>query len=50
MFKTLVVEPDKGKPILAVIPADCELDLKALAQAAGAKKARMWLRRPTPNA
>ena len=41
VFKTLVVEPDKGKPILAVIPADCELDLKALAQAAGVKKARM---------
>ena len=41
VFKTLVTLPDRGKPILAVLPADCELDLKALAQAAGVKKARM---------
>ncbi|MCO6449156.1 MAG: aminoacyl-tRNA deacylase [Caldilineales bacterium] len=41
VFKTLVTEPDKGKPILAVIPADRELDLKALAMAAGTKKVRM---------
>ncbi len=41
VFKTLVVLPDQGKPILAVLPADAELDLKALARAAGVKKAHM---------
>ena len=41
VFKTLVTEPDRGKPILAVLPADAELDLKALAKAAGVKKVRM---------
>ncbi|NOZ48683.1 MAG: aminoacyl-tRNA deacylase [Chloroflexi bacterium] len=41
VFKTLVTLPDKGKPILAVLPADQELDLKALAKAVGAKKVRM---------
>jgi len=41
VFKTLVTLPDKGKPILAVLPADRALDLKALAKAAGAKKVRM---------
>jgi len=41
VFKTLVTLPDKGKPILAVLPADAELDLKALARAAGVKKAHM---------
>ncbi len=41
VFKTLVTLPDKGKPMLAVLPADAELDLKALARAAGVKKAHM---------
>ena len=41
VFKTLVTLPDKGKPILAVLPADAERDLKALARAAGVKKAHM---------
>ena len=41
VFKTLVTQPDAGKPILAVIPAPAELDLKALAKAAGLKKVRM---------
>ena len=41
VFKTLVTLPDKGKPILAVVPANAELDLKALARAAGAKKVQM---------
>lgn len=41
VFKTLVTLPDAGKPMLAVIPADTELDLKALAKAAGLKKVRM---------
>ena len=41
VFKTLVTLPDRGKPTLAVLPADASLDLKALARAVGAKKARM---------
>lgn len=41
VFKTIVVEPDKGKPILALAPADTEVDLKAVAAAAGVKKVRM---------
>ena len=41
VFKTLVTQPDAGKPILAVIPAAAELDLKSLAKAAGLKKVRM---------
>jgi len=41
VFKTLVTLPDKGKPLLAVLPADQALDLKALARAVGAKKVRM---------
>ncbi len=41
VFKTLVTLPDKGKPMLAVLPANAELDLKALARAAGVKKAHM---------
>ena len=41
VFKTLVTQPDRGKPILAVLPAAAELDLKALAKAAGVKKVRM---------
>jgi len=41
VFKTLVTLPGKGKPILAVLPADVDLNLKALAGAAGVKKAHM---------
>ena len=41
VFKTLVTEPEQGKPILAVVPAASELDLKALAEAARVKKVRM---------
>lgn len=41
VFKTLVTLPNKDKPILAVLPANQELDLKALAKAVGAKKVRM---------
>jgi Cys-tRNA(Pro)/Cys-tRNA(Cys) deacylase len=41
VFKTLVTLPDKGKPILAVLPANAELDLKALARVAGVKKIHM---------
>jgi len=44
MYKTLVVQREgdaRAKPIIVMIPADSELDLKALAKAAGAKKLRM---------
>ena len=44
VFKTLVVFPansNRPRPLLAIVPGDAELDLKALAQAAGAKKLRM---------
>ena len=37
-FKTLVARGDKHGVCLAVVPADCELDLKALAKATGDKK------------
>ena len=43
VFKTLVALPAKGngKPILAIVPGDHELDLKALASSAREKKVRM---------
>jgi Cys-tRNA(Pro)/Cys-tRNA(Cys) deacylase len=42
VFKTIVVTREKpGKPILAVIPGDREVDLKMLAAAAGDKKLRL---------
>ncbi|MBZ0297345.1 MAG: aminoacyl-tRNA deacylase [Anaerolineae bacterium] len=42
VFKTLVVEPvGGGKPVLAVIPAERQVDLKKLASAMGVKKASM---------
>lgn len=41
IFKTLVVTDERGTPIVACIPADAELDLKALAMAAGRKRCDM---------
>ncbi|MBI2764958.1 MAG: aminoacyl-tRNA deacylase [Chloroflexi bacterium] len=43
VYKTLVVEsdPPKGRPNLVLMPSHCEVDLKALAAAIGAKKLRM---------
>jgi Cys-tRNA(Pro)/Cys-tRNA(Cys) deacylase len=43
VYKTLVIEPDppRGKPWLFMVPSDSEVDLRALAQAVGAKKLRM---------
>ena len=39
VYKTIVVAREgKGKPILAVVPGDREVDLKALASALGEKK------------
>lgn len=43
VYKTLVVlrEMPPGKPMLVMIAANCELDLRALAHRVGAKKLRM---------
>lgn len=41
VFKTLVVLPATGRPVLAILPAAASLDLKALARALGVKEARM---------
>jgi Cys-tRNA(Pro)/Cys-tRNA(Cys) deacylase len=39
MFKTIVaLREDGGKPVLAVVPANAEVDLKALGKALGTKK------------
>jgi Cys-tRNA(Pro)/Cys-tRNA(Cys) deacylase len=38
VFKTLVARGDKHGVCLAVVPGDCELDLKAMARATGDKK------------
>jgi Cys-tRNA(Pro)/Cys-tRNA(Cys) deacylase len=43
VFKTLVVEeePPHGKPLLVMVPATSELDLKALASLLAVKRLRM---------
>ncbi|KPC32824.1 Cys-tRNAPro/Cys-tRNACys deacylase [Pseudomonas syringae pv. cilantro] len=41
VFKTLLASSEKGELLVAVVPVVGTLDLKALAQAAGAKKAEM---------
>ncbi len=42
VFKTIVVTREgKGKPLLAVVPGPAEVDLKALARAAGEKKVHL---------
>jgi Cys-tRNA(Pro)/Cys-tRNA(Cys) deacylase len=41
VFKTLVVRGDKTGVLMACIPVDAELDLKALAAASGNKKTEM---------
>jgi Cys-tRNA(Pro)/Cys-tRNA(Cys) deacylase len=42
VYKTIVVSREmKGKPILAVVPGDSEVDLKALASALGEKKLKL---------
>lgn len=41
VFKTLVVTRERGKPILVMIPADRQLDLKLLAKELGEKKLQM---------
>ena len=41
VFKTLLAATEKGELLVAVVPVAGSLDLKALASAAGAKKAEM---------
>jgi Cys-tRNA(Pro)/Cys-tRNA(Cys) deacylase len=43
VFKTLMarLEDDQGELVVAIVPVTHQLDLKALARAAGAKRARM---------
>src|SRR6056297_1329815 len=41
VFKTLVAELDTGELVVGVIPVICQLDLKAIARVAGAKKATL---------
>jgi Cys-tRNA(Pro)/Cys-tRNA(Cys) deacylase len=41
VYKTLVVLPNQGRPMLVIIAADRELDLKKVAQATGQKKVQM---------
>ena len=41
VFKTLVARGERKGPLMAVIPGDKELDLKALASAAGEKKIQL---------
>ena len=43
VFKTLVARGERNGVVMAVIPGDQELDLKALAAAAGERKSN-WLR------
>jgi Cys-tRNA(Pro)/Cys-tRNA(Cys) deacylase len=41
VFKTLVVSLDEGKLAVGLVPVSCQLSLKQIAKAAGAKKATM---------
>ncbi|MDR7543509.1 MAG: aminoacyl-tRNA deacylase [Armatimonadota bacterium] len=41
LFKTLVVRTDQGQVMLACVPADRELNLRALARVAGAKRVEL---------
>ena len=41
VFKSLVVDRAPEKPLLVLVPADRQLDLKKLARAVGAKKLKM---------
>lgn len=45
VFKTLVVIPANGEPILVLLPGDRELDLRYLARTLAVKKVRMATRR-----
>lgn len=41
VFKTLLAQLDDDRLVVALVPVDATLDLKALARAAGVRKARM---------
>lgn len=41
VFKTLLAQLDDDRLVVALVPVDATLDLKALAKAAGSRKARM---------
>lgn len=41
VYKTLVVVREYGKPLLAIVPADRQLDLKKAASALGEKKVKL---------
>jgi len=41
VFKTLLAQLDDERLVVALVPVDATLDLKALAKAAGARRARM---------
>ncbi|MGC9199642.1 MAG: Cys-tRNA(Pro) deacylase [Acidobacteriaceae bacterium] len=41
VFKTLLTRTQEGESLFAVVPADCELDFKKLAAAAGVRKVEM---------
>ena len=41
VYKTLVVIPAQGKPVLVLVAGDREIDLKVLARSLGQKSARM---------
>jgi Cys-tRNA(Pro)/Cys-tRNA(Cys) deacylase len=45
VYKTLVVLPEQGKPLLVMVAAECTVQLKRLAQALGQKKLRMATQR-----
>ncbi len=46
VFKTIVVKRDgRGKLILAIVPGNCEVDLKLLANAVGEKKVHLTTQR-----
>lgn len=50
VFKTIVVVREvKGKPILALVPGDKEVELKALAKAVGEKKLHLPSEREAEN-
>lgn len=41
VFKTLLARLDDGRLVVAIVPVSAQLDLKALARAAGGRKARL---------
>lgn len=45
VYKTLVAARERGRPILAIVPGPCQLDLKKLAVALGEKRLRLTTER-----